>query len=376
MDHVRYGIVGCAGIGTTHAEAVAAADGTELVACADLDADAAEEFAEEYDVAAWYTDTTEMIADADVDAVSVCTPSGTHADVTVEVAEAGAHVLCEKPLEVYADRINRMVEACDDAGVTLAGVYQKRFQPAARRARRAVEDGELGDPVIGEASVKWFRSQEYYDSAGWRGTRDLDGGVMLNQAVHHIDRLQWLMGGVDEVQAYVDDSHRDIECESAVAMSLRFHNGAVGTITATTATKGGVDRTDLNGTEGSLALTETEIEHFEVGTGAEDGYSAETESVEFDAEYPGVGRGPHRGNPGLRRRAPRRARPGGPRSRGARGGRPHPRHVRVGRARPTGDPRRGPLGRPPGGLLGRKWRLRSTTRGGDHTGRVTESGRR
>jgi len=285
METVRYGIVGCAGIGNTHAEAVEEAESATLVACVDLDPDAAREFADEHAVEAWYDDVAEMIEESDVDAVSVCTPSGTHADVTVEVAEAGAHVLCEKPLDVYADRMDRMIQACDDAGVKLAGVFQKRFHSASQRAKRALEDGDLGELVIGEETVKWFRSQKYYDSGAWRGTRDIDGGVLLNQAIHGIDRLQWLMGDVESVQAATDTIGREIECETAAAISLRFQNGAVGTISATTAAKAGTDRTDINGTEGTLSLSGTDDLSLTVGTSEEDYMNAETESRDIDVDH-------------------------------------------------------------------------------------------
>lgn len=275
---IRYGIVGCAGIGTTHAEAVRAAEHVELVACADLDPMAAREFADDYDIDRWYDDVAEMIEDSGLDAVSVCTPSGTHADVTVTAAEAGAHVLCEKPLDVYVDRMDRMIEACDQNGVTLAGVFQKRFAPATRRAKEAIDDGELGDVVIGDAAVKWFRSQEYYDSGEWRGSRDMDGGVLLNQAIHSIDRLQWLLGGVESVQAATETHHRELESETTAALSLRFENGALGTVSATVATKGGTDRTEINGTDGSIVLSGTDLVAYETGTGEENPYGAETES--------------------------------------------------------------------------------------------------
>lgn len=283
-EPLRYGIVGCAGIAGTHAAAVERADGAELVACSDLDADVAREFAADNDVASVYADTTEMITDADLDAVSVCTPSGTHADVVIEAAEAGANVLCEKPLEVYADRMEAMIAACDEAGVALAGVFQKRFSPGAKRAKRAVDEGELGDLVLGDTMVKWFRSQEYYDSGAWRGTREMDGGCLMNQAIHNIDRLQWLMGGVTEVRAVTETLQRDMECEDTAAIVLRFGNGATGTIEATTAVTGGSDRTELNGTEGTIVMEGNGIVQFAVGTGEQDHMNAETESVAFDPE--------------------------------------------------------------------------------------------
>lgn len=281
---VRCGIVGCAGVGNTHAEAVAAADGAELLACADVDSEAAATFADEHDVPSRYEDVAEMVADADLDAVSVCTPSGTHADVTVAAVGAGAHVLCEKPLDVYAERIDRMIEAADDAGVTLAGVFQRRFNAASQRAKRAVEDGELGDVMLADTAIKWFRSQEYYDSAGWRGTRDMDGGCLMNQGIHDIDRLQWLAGDVVEVQAVTDTLKRDIECETVAALALRFENGAAGTIEATTLTKGGRDRTEINGTGGSIAIAGGGIDYLETATGEAGQYSAETEPRDVEVE--------------------------------------------------------------------------------------------
>jgi UDP-N-acetyl-2-amino-2-deoxyglucuronate dehydrogenase len=279
---IRYGIVGCAGIGNTHATSVQAADGVEIVACADVNAETAATFANDHGVAATYTDIAEMIDDAELDAISVCTPSGTHADVVVEAAEAGAHVLCEKPLDVYADRMETMISACDKANVTLAGVFQKRFSPANQFAKDAIETGDLGQPVLGDTMVKWFRSQEYYDSGTWRGTREMDGGCLLNQAIHNIDLLQWLMGEVEEVQAVTDTLARTMECEDTAALVLRFENGAVGTIEATTAVKGGSDRTELNGTDGSLIIEQGTLTEFTVGAGTEEHYTAATESHDID----------------------------------------------------------------------------------------------
>lgn len=281
-DPLHYGIIGCAGIGNTHASSVRSATGARLVACADLDANAASTFADEHDVGAQYTDVATMISDADLDLVSVCTPSGTHADVVTEAARAGAHVLCEKPLDVYADRMDEMIANCAESGVKLGGVFQKRFAPASQLAKSAVEDGDLGDLILGDTMVKWFRSQAYYDSGEWRGTRAMDGGALLNQAIHNIDRLQWLMGGVRAVQAATDTLARDMESEDTAAMTLRFENGAVGTIEATTAVVGGSDRTELNGTEGSIVLDGNEITEFDVSTGKEEFYAAETTAREVD----------------------------------------------------------------------------------------------
>lgn len=288
---VRYGIVGCSGIGTTHAAALDDIEDADLVACADIDEDAAAAFADEYEVAESYTDTGRMIETADIDAVSVCTPSGTHADVAIEAAHAGADILCEKPLDVYADRINAMIAAADEAGVTLAGVFQRRFDPQLRRAKQLVDEGEIGDVILSDTRVKWFRSQEYYDSGGWRGTRDMDGGCMMNQGVHDIDALQWLVGDVEAVSAMTGTLARELDCEDTAAVAVQFASGALGSIEVTTAVKGGVDGVEVNGTDGSFSVVDGELTDVQIGTGEESHYHADTEETDpEDAPHPcGVG---------------------------------------------------------------------------------------
>jgi predicted dehydrogenase len=282
---VRYGIIGCNGIGETHGTSVNEAEGAELVACADLVAEIAEEFGAEYGCDP-YTDPTEMIQDADLDAVSVCTPSGTHADVAIEAMEAGANVLCEKPLDVYAERIDRMLDTADREGVTLAGVFQRRTGPSAQRAREAVADGELGEMAMGDVQVKWHRTPEYYDSADWRGTREMDGGVLMNQAVHGIDLLQWLMGGVERVNAVTQSKARDVEVETVAAVLVEFENGAVGTIEASTVTYPQHPViVELNGQEGSIVLEDDDVTEFETTEGEVD---VEGEDREWGAGHAAV----------------------------------------------------------------------------------------
>lgn len=249
-DPLRYGIVGVAGVGRIHADIIERTSAVDLVACTDLDEASAVEFADERNCR-WFTDPVEMVGDADVDAVSVCTPSGTHADIAIGCLESGVHVLCEKPLEVYRDRLDAMMEADARSEAMLAGVFQKRAYPEHRRAKQAVENDELGRIVLGTAMVKWYRSQEYYDSAAWRGTRAMDGGCLLNQAIHHIDVLQWIMGGVTGVYARHQTVERVMEMENVATMLLEFDNGALGTVEATMATRGGRSRVEVNGTHGS-----------------------------------------------------------------------------------------------------------------------------
>jgi UDP-N-acetyl-2-amino-2-deoxyglucuronate dehydrogenase len=278
---LRYGIVGCSGVGNTHAKSIAAADGVDLVAGIDLDESAAAEFAERHDTVA-YTDLEAAIKEAGVEAVSICTPSGTHASLVVECAELGLDVLCEKPLDVTTARVNRMIAACKDADVTLAGIFQRRTHPGVRRAREAVVGDELGPLVLADVAVSWQRSQEYYDSAEWRGTREMDGGVMMNQAIHGIDMLQWLGGGVERVSADLDTLAHDIGVEDTAVVNLRFHSGARGQIRATTAAHEDHPVTlSLTGEHGSIRLEDESFKRFETRDG----------TVEFDterAEY-GVG---------------------------------------------------------------------------------------
>jgi len=248
-ESIRYGVVGTSGYGTNHADAIVDRDDADLVAGAAASESSAEEFASAYD-AAGFADYERMFERADLDAVSVCTPSGTHAEVAIAAMETGIAPLVEKPLDVYLDRIDRMIDVADATGIPLGGVFQRRFTPERWTARRWVENERFGRMVLADTAVKWHRPQSYYDD-GWHGRRDTDGGVLLQQASHFVDLLQWLMGGVESVHLRRDTLAHEMECEDTAVASLRFENGAYGTITATTGVKGGEERVELNGTEGS-----------------------------------------------------------------------------------------------------------------------------
>jgi len=183
----------------------------------------------------------------DLDVVSVLTPSGLHAEHTIAAAEAGKHVLVEKPMALRLDDADRMLEACDQAGVKLFVVKQNRYNKAVQYARRAVETRRFGRLFLGTVRVRWCRPQAYYDNDAWRGTWAQDGGVFANQASHHIDLLQWMLGPVATVQAKTDTFLADIEAEDTGVALLRFRSGALGVIEATTATR-------PRDTEGSLSL--------------------------------------------------------------------------------------------------------------------------
>jgi len=252
-ETLRYGIVGCGGIGRKHGNGVTGATGAELVACADIVEEAVRAFGEEFDCEP-YADRVEMMREADVDAISVCTPNGAHAEVVEDAADLGVNVLCEKPLDLSVDRMDRMVDACDAAGVTFGGIFQNRTHTAIREARDAIESGVLGAPVLADVEAKWHRPSEYYDHP-WHGSPDLDGGALISQAVHYVDLLQWLAGDVEEVTAYADTLVRDVEVIDTASVAVRFANGAFGSIEATVAIQPQqASAFALNGSEGSLSL--------------------------------------------------------------------------------------------------------------------------
>jgi predicted dehydrogenase len=261
---VRYGIVGTGMIARVHAQAIRAAQGAELVVVHDAVPERAAAFAREYGVE-WEGDLAAFLARKDVDAVTVATPSGARADVAVPAALAGKHLLCEKPLEVTLGRVDRIIAAAEQAGVILACVFQARTVGAVRRLRQALDEGRFGRLVMANVQVPWFRTQEYYDGSPWRGTWALDGGgALMNQSIHIVDLLLHFLGDPESAMAYTDTlAHANIEVEDTAVAAIRFRNGALGTITATTgAAPGFPRRLELCGTRGSAVLLDERIERW------------------------------------------------------------------------------------------------------------------
>jgi predicted dehydrogenase len=236
MSEIGFGIIGAGMVARYHAQALAATAGARLVAICRSDAARAAEAAAEFGVPC-EANLEALLARRDVDAIVSCTPSGLHARDALAAARAGKHVLVEKPMALLLADADRMIAACREAGVRLGVVLQRRTEPAFRALHDAIRDGELGDLVLGSATVPYFRSQSYYESAAWRGTWALDGGVLSNQASHHIDMLEWMMGDVESVFAMSSTALVRIEAEDTAIVALRFKNGALGLIEATTATR-------------------------------------------------------------------------------------------------------------------------------------------
>jgi predicted dehydrogenase len=256
-----FGIVGCGMIANFHSKAVADIPGAKVTACFDTIPAAADRLAENVGCKPYY-DLRAMVEDPAVDVVTICTPSGAHMEPAVAAAKAGKHVIVEKPLEVTLKRCDAVIEACSKAGVTLATIFPSRFHESSQLIKRAADKGRFGRLTLGDAYVKWYRTQQYYDSGAWRGTWQLDGGgALMNQAIHTVDLLTWIMGPVVEISAHTALlAHERIEVEDVATATLRFENGALGIIEASTAAYPGfLKRIEIHGSQGSAVLEEEDI---------------------------------------------------------------------------------------------------------------------
>ena len=262
---IGIGIVGCGMIANFHAKAIADTKGAKLVACVDRNPDLASAFGEKQECRPHST-LESMLADPEVHAVSICTPSGVHLDPAVAAAEAGKHVIVEKPLEITTERCDQIIAACEKADVRLTVTFQSRFHESSKLMKKAVEANRFGKITMGDAYVKWYRSQEYYDSGAWRGTWALDGGgALMNQAIHSVDLLVWLMGPVEEISAMTATmTHERIEVEDVAVANLKFASGALGVIEATTTSfPGALKRIEISGSQGSAVLEEEDIKDWQ-----------------------------------------------------------------------------------------------------------------
>ncbi|QEH34356.1 Glucose--fructose oxidoreductase precursor [Aquisphaera giovannonii] len=209
-----------------------------------------------------FDDMDAMLATPGLDVVCICTPSGAHLEPAVQAARAGKHVVVEKPLEITLPRCDAIIDACDAAGVRLCTIFPSRFSPANRRLKEAIELGRFGRLTLGDTHVKWWRTQEYYDSGGWRGTWSLDGGgALMNQAIHNVDLLFWLMGDVATITAQAATlAHERIEVEDTAVAAVQFRSGALGVIqAATSAYPGLLKRTEIHGDRGSARVEQDDI---------------------------------------------------------------------------------------------------------------------
>ena len=255
-DSFGIGIVGAGTIGNVHAMAIQALDRARVVAVSDPREDAGRVLAEAHG-ATWVASVEDLLETPGVDIVVLTTPSGLHADQAVLAAEAGKHIITEKPMAITRKSIDRMVAAASSCGVEMAVIFQNRFSRDILKVKRAIEAGMIGRPIIGNASVHWHRTDEYYAAnGGWRGTWELDGGgALMNQSIHTIDLVQWLMGGVASISADIATITHNIETEDTATASIAFRSGGLGTIQGTTsASKDWPVRVEIVGTGGRVTI--------------------------------------------------------------------------------------------------------------------------
>lgn len=268
---IRFGILGAGVIAEFHARAILQIDQAELTAVCSPRIDKARAFALQFGIAEAhaYDTYSEMLKQDDLDVICICTPSGLHAEGAVAAARAGKHVLVEKPLDITLDAIDAMIEACRANGVKLGAIHQRRTMPAAVQAKKAIEAGDLGRMVLGDAYLKSYRSPEYYRSATWRGTWEADGGgALMNQGIHGVDLLQWMMGGVKSVFAYAAPLVRDIQVEDTAVAAIKYNNGAFGVIQGTTSVYPGQEsRFELHGASGSIVFADSGVKQWVVADG-------------------------------------------------------------------------------------------------------------
>ena len=261
-DKLRFALVGAGFIGAVHARELAGLDEAELVAVVDTDPAKAEVLAARYGAPVATTDLDAVLRRDDVDAVSICTPTGLHADGAVAALDAGKHVVVEKPLDVTLAAADRIIDAEKRSGKTVAVISQHRFDKSSEKVLQAVRDGHLGTITSAIASHAWWRGQSYYDSGDWRGTWALDGGgAIMNQTVHTINLMTTVVGTPVGVFAYTAClAHERIEVEDTATAVVKFASGALGIIHGTTAAYPGLDASlRVFGSKGSAVISDDEL---------------------------------------------------------------------------------------------------------------------
>lgn len=242
-EKIRFALIGCGEVANKHVTAINRLSDAEVVGGYDTDSHNGTTFAERHSIPV-FNSVEEMIEKTDPQVLDILTPSGKHAENILEAVHFKKHFVVEKPLALRLDQIDRILNECDKKGLKLFVVQQNRFNPPIRKLKEALDKGRFGKLVLGTVRIRWCRSQDYYNQKSWRGTWALDGGVLTNQASHHIDMLIWMMGEVESVMAKTATRLVDIETEDTGLAILKFRNGALGVIEATTATR----PKDLEGT--------------------------------------------------------------------------------------------------------------------------------
>jgi predicted dehydrogenase len=298
MEQLNFAIIGGGNIGRVHIEAIARIPGARVAVICDISKERGGALAQTCS-ADWLGSFEETVSRADVDVVSICTPSGLHTEPAVAAARAGKHVLVEKPIDITLPRADRIIHAAQASGVKLGCILPSRFVRGVRHAKRALEEGRLGRLTLADAYVKWFRPQSYYEGS-WHGTWKMDGGgALINQSIHSIDLLQWLAGPVESLFGQVGTLAHQMEAEDTGTAVLRYKNGAMGVIQGTTACWPGDEaRLELHGERGTIFLKEGRISKWKLADakpGEEEQALAMDEHMGSGAQDPmGIGYELHR----------------------------------------------------------------------------------
>lgn len=268
MNPLKFGLIGCGRIAARHAEILSNLDEAKLSCVCDIKDSRAINFSKKYNIP-WYIDYHDMLKREEVDVVSILTPSGLHAKHVIDIAPYRKHIIVEKPMALQLEDADEMIRVCYENRTKLFVVKQNRYNIAVKKLKEAIELGRFGKFVLGTIRVRWCRTQNYYNQDDWRGTWAYDGGVFANQASHHIDMLAWMMGEVESVFAKIATRLVDIEVEDTGVALLKFKNGALGIIEATTATRpvdieGSISILGENGAVevGGFAMNEMKIWNF------------------------------------------------------------------------------------------------------------------
>ncbi|MBE6645272.1 MAG: Gfo/Idh/MocA family oxidoreductase [Ruminococcaceae bacterium] len=254
MSNLKFAIYGCGVIAKTHAKALSEVEGAELYGCADYAPAAAETFAQNYGIK-FYSDLDALLSSDEIDAVCICTPSGTHAPLAVKALMAGKNVVLEKPMAITVSGCDEIILAAEKSGSKIMIISQMRTSSDIKRAKEIIESGRLGKIILAELNMCYYRGDDYYRGS-WRGTKAMDGGgALMNQGIHGVDVIQHLVGSVKSIQSVVRTLAHDIEVEDTAVAALEFECGALGVITASTATHPGFDREiKVYGTRGAVEI--------------------------------------------------------------------------------------------------------------------------
>ena len=260
---LKFGIIGCGVIAPLHVKAIKeAGNQASLYAVCDIIEDRAKKFLSDHGAKKHYVNYFDMLNDKEVDVVCICTPSGMHGEMAIECAKHGKHILCEKPMEITTEKLDKLEnEISKYPNIKMGCVFQRRTQEIAVKVKKAIDDGIFGKLVMGSAYLKMYRSADYYKSADWRATWEWDGGgALMNQGVHGVDLLNWFMGGATSVSAVAKTIVHDIKVEDTAVAVLRFGSGAVGTIECTTSVYPAQDtRFEIHFEKGSIIFTDKGI---------------------------------------------------------------------------------------------------------------------